>query len=790
VTADAPEASAAASPPPTASPSPKAEAGATAGARADEGSEAPAFSTSGHKALDEQGAAEDYARGRETLRPPASATYVSGGRDQQVYVGDRIYYQLARPAVPEPGEVRQEQLRLRRNRYVRIPHYRQILNDLERRRLLVLVGSPGTGRTTTAVQLLDALTNGIVFRLEPEIDLRTIDESMVGKGRGSLAVLSGPPTPPTKAQADRLAALLARQGSFCVVVATPTPAVLRAFAEYRADCSPPPFAELLRGHLDAALTAEDPAGWVDDLVTLAMGSKLQQALGAAPRASEVAELALLLVDYKRGKLRFEDVSARTEAFLERRIERWFSELGGSPRRDVVERGLRLAALRVALAVFDGLPQHIVTTTGADLGDRLVQTGTPESGTSRPALSRPVAPDFDATSVATFDAELVDEDITYGGVQIPSQVIHYLNRRTPAVLLTYLWRRHQPLRRPIIDWLWGLSAHREWIVQIRAAQAAGLLAAADFSHTFPALIEPAAMARPSRRRPVDPTHDEDSDEFDADDATWELRREFAAIALDQAALDDRVRPMVVEVLRRWRRSSEFPLRWTAARTLGLDFGLVSLAKSLDDLRVIGTPWELLETDDVPAHERAQVRDLWWVAGFSIARLFAIGGDEDVLEQLAQWLRHKRKSVRELAQQAVLTMAVLKMSTVRVEARGQQGTPAAPASRERWPVALALSVENPPLTGRIAGLIRTVLGSGPAGEVLIKDIGSWWELGNTDPSVIDAFLELVPHIVVDERDRNRLDHAVDRACRRWDDPLPSDVAVRIRAETSAAIRNRRS
>ena len=138
-------------------------------------------------------------------------------------------------------------------------------------------------------------------------------------------------------------------------------------------------------------------------------------------------------------------------FLERRIQRLALELGGSPRRDVVERGLRLAALRVALAVFDGLPQHIVTTTGADLGDRLVRTGTPESGTSRPALSRPVAPDFDATSVATFDAELADQDITYGGVQIPSQVIHYLDRRTvPAVLLTHLWRRHQPLRLLIID----------------------------------------------------------------------------------------------------------------------------------------------------------------------------------------------------------------------------------------------------------------------------------------------------------------------------------------------------
>ena len=106
---------------------------------------------------------------------------MSGGRDQQVHLGDRIYYQFVRPAVAEPGEVRQERLELLSERYVHVPNYDQIYEDLKKRRLLVLAGSPGTGRTTTALHLLDELTNGIVFRLEPEIDLRTIDESMVGK---------------------------------------------------------------------------------------------------------------------------------------------------------------------------------------------------------------------------------------------------------------------------------------------------------------------------------------------------------------------------------------------------------------------------------------------------------------------------------------------------------------------------------------------------------------------------------------------------------------------------------
>ena len=96
----------------------------------------------------------------------------------------------------------------------------------------------------------------------------------------------------------------------------------------------------------------------------------------------------------------------------------------------------------------------------------------------------------------------------------------------------------------------------------------------------------------------------------------------------------------------------------------------------------------------------------------------------------------------------------MWAVRAEAGGGHGGPAATTGRERWPVALALSVDNPPLAGRIAGLIRTVLGSGPAGEVLIEVIGSWWELADSDPGAIDAFLELVPRLVVGERDRGVL------------------------------------
>jgi len=782
--ADAPAADAAVPAAPTPAPpkgSPGPPPSGAADATADAASSAPTRS-SAHKSIDD---AKEYAQGRETLRPPSDTTYVSGGRDQEVQVGNRIYYQAARSPVAEPGQVRNEQLVRLREQYVPVPGYDRMLADLRERRLLVLVGPPGSGRSTTALHLLDALTGGAVSRLEPETDLRTVDENLVGSNRGSLAEMTGPAAPPTQAQADRLAALLARQQSFCVVVATPTPAVLRAFADYRADCASPPFTKLLRGYLDVHLSADDPVGTADGLVELANRPDVREALGVSPRASEVAELATLLVAHAREELPVEAVRSGAAAFLDRRIARWFSDLGEPARREGTERGLRLAALRLALAVFDGLPHHIVVTAGAKLGDRLIQAGSP-----RLTPGRPVVADPDATLLAALDAELVDEDISYGGVSIPSQVIHYLDRRTPAVLLTHVWRRHHQLRPPMIEWLSDLSHHPQAAVRTRAAQATGLLAAADFSHTFPALIEPAAAACPSRKKRADPEHGEESDGFDAEEETWELRRGFAAMALDQAALDDTVRAVVDAILRRWRRSADHALRWTAARTLGYDIGLRSVAKSLDELRVIGTPWELMEIDDVPPQERAQVWDLCWVSGLGVARLFANGDRHEILTQLRRWLRHERKSVKELAQQTIVIMAELRMSAVGARTEGDGDFPTRAAGRDRWSILLGLTADDRSLLAPVADALRLVLNGGPAGVVVMDVIGSWWELGESDPAALDAFLDLVPYLVVDDRDRGRLTYAVDRRCRRWADPLSPEVAHRIRAAAIAAVQKART
>ncbi|WP_037044936.1 hypothetical protein [Pseudonocardia halophobica] len=714
-------------------------------------------------------------RGRKALRPIATAM-ITGGRDQRVHVGDRIYVGGPRQRAAEAGQVREERLELLREQYVAVPGYDEMLTALDARRLLVLVGHPGSGRATTGLHLLDTVSEGKVFRLGPGTDLGDVDEQTIAEGTGTLAEITERRLPPTEAQADRLAALLQRRRGYFVLVAPPTPAVLHALGDYLLECAPPPYEALLQGLLELHRRPDDIMT-VDELLRCAEAPEVREALGPTPRPAEIAGLALLLVDHMKERLTLEELRTAAAGFLSRRIAEYFADLGESVRRDVTERRLRTAALRMALAVFDDLPLHIMSTAAADLADLLVH-----AGGNAPTLGRPVVSETDDTVLAALDAETAEGDVTMDGVPVPSQVVRYRDRRTPAVLLTYVWQRHLPLREPVVEWLWRLSAHPQALVRNRAAQAAGLLAAADFTHTFPALIARAAEVRPPARA-HDPDRDTPDDD-DADDETWIGRRTFAALALDHAALDERTREVVEAQLRRWRRSDELALRWTAARCLGYGIGKRSIDRSFEELRVIGTPWELIAPDDVPGRHAAQVWDLRLVSALSAARLFANADDRHaVLRKVRDWLSHERPSVRELGQQCVVLMAGLRMSSIGSDTEVFGDQPRTQADRRRWPILLGLPNEDGRLWEPVGDILRSVLSERFAGSVLMNSIGSWWQIAEDDPATLDAFLGLVPHLVDGERDRRRLLHAVDSRRRRWADPLSPRSAERITAAIAA-------
>jgi hypothetical protein len=190
-----------------------------------------------------------------------------------------------------------------------------MMRSLRERRLLLLGGPSGSGRSTTALRLLDELARGSVSRLDPATDLTTLADDLE-QGRGYLGELPNGPDL-TGAQADRLAELLKHCKCYLVLVVPPDGARGEAFAAYGADCPAPDITELLDNHIRAELTAADPDELEDELLELVRSTRIQDALGPAPRVRDAVELAGLLVGHGRKELAVEQVEDACRHFAER-----------------------------------------------------------------------------------------------------------------------------------------------------------------------------------------------------------------------------------------------------------------------------------------------------------------------------------------------------------------------------------------------------------------------------------------------------------------------------------------
>ncbi|MGN5637359.1 hypothetical protein AAIO99_35590, partial [Streptomyces sp. AC154] len=231
--------------------------------------------------------AEEQGEGGATSLAAASRTHgdarqmFSSGRDLhsfdrthigRAHIGD-TYVQLdPRRAGMRSGPVPAEELRRLRRAHVAPDGYRRLRNALTARRLLVLGAAPGTGRTSTALSLLDDVTNSEVTdahtgsdpdtgapsearvcRVDPDGGVRHLADSLGGEearpGTGYLLELSlNRPgvLPPDEIDLDRLAAGLAGCRSFAVVVVTVGSAANPLLAgRYGMLCPPAPTQELL-----------------------------------------------------------------------------------------------------------------------------------------------------------------------------------------------------------------------------------------------------------------------------------------------------------------------------------------------------------------------------------------------------------------------------------------------------------------------------------------------------------------------------------------------------------------
>jgi hypothetical protein len=553
------------------------------------------------------------------------------------------------------------------------------------------------------------------------------------------------------------------------------------FIEYGLKCPPPDVNKLLNQHIYAQLKPTDPEDLKDKLTALAAKPSMQAARGMNPSVAETVKFAQLLLAYGRDEVTLQQVELHCHGFVKDQVIEWFGALPRATRYNVAEYAIRLAGFRLALAVLNELPRTVVTDAGEDLVFRIIKTAYPKRKPGRPLFADP-----DVTLLDLMRARTAECPFDYSSGSVPVNVVGFQDDRYPQTVLSHVWQQHHNLRLPLISWLKDLAQDPRSYVRECAAQAAGVLCWVDFPGAFNQLIWPAACTEP----PEDRAESE---------AWWDWSNYlvFAALALDQASHNERLRTVIEGILKGWRRQGTHSERCTAGIAHGYLAMHRSVDTSLEELRVIGTPQELddrtLNDKETLETQKFDHGDLIWAAGRSIALLFATGAQHNILTLLSHWVQRKdypecrgnpsHKSLQRLALHAVILMADLKVSAL--SERQITGTRSNRISlsksveeRRKWPLLLAMLDDDPSFTNSIAFLLRHTLRS-TVRKAALEKFDSWMQAAQADPACADVLVRLLPNLVENESDRARLLDRVRRRKLAWADALRPEIAEQLTA-----------
>ncbi|KPI12466.1 hypothetical protein OK074_2545 [Actinobacteria bacterium OK074] len=619
------------------------------------------------------------------------------------------------------GPLPEDELRLLQRVFQEPKGYGTLKRQLRDGRLLVLCGQPGTGRTYTALSLLDELTHGKVSRLDPDTALDGLDGEQFGEESGYVLEPAAAGLP-SETGLDRFGALLAQRKAYAVLLATPEPGdTLSRGGRYYHAHIPAAAADVLEGHLDRELEDDEP-----ELLDRAHQVAVDRAVVAATgldelRPAEAARFALLVAERVRGNRTDDELLVKCREFAEAQAAEWFA--GGVPPE--TPQRLRDAAYRIAVAVLGGASLSAVAEAAEVLAWELAVTVDPESTPGRPLFSDGVdARLVSARAVAESGVEQVgDEDV-------PVRTVRFRGEGLAPAVLGHLWEHRHNVRGPVLRWLAGLCEDSRPQVWVRAAVAAGQLCRLDCSHTVQELVQPMAQAGQARRRL------------------------FAATVLDVAAGSAEVGSAMRALVGHWARGGDEHLRWTAAAVLGRGRATPTVREGLDLLGTVGV-WE-----DGKLRIAAAVQ----VAHFAGATC-----DAAVPRRIRGWLSDERRPQQDLGLQSVVCLASLPATDLwnphpDLDAYGD------------WPLLLALTAVRPELAPELAGLLWTALQTPRSYEAALDALADWLRGCGGQPwaPVLEGFLPLLVHT---HDDRNRLLTLIKELAEDLDNPLDGEQVRRM-------------
>ncbi|MFD0005634.1 hypothetical protein ACFVJ4_24875 [Streptomyces sp. NPDC127178] len=685
------------------------------------------------------------------------------------------------------GPVPEDELRRLRRAHVEPEGYVRLRTALRARRLLVLGAAPGTGRTSTALSLLDEVTtsaaNGTgtgtgpdteppagsrVLRVDPDGGVRqlaaSLDESRGGEGEEAragvgylleLSLTRPGALPPDEMDLDELAASLARCEAFAVIVVTVGSAANPLLAgRYGMICPPAPTEELLATRLrerleeHAAGAGEDdtaPADLLARAERVADREEVKDAVGLKDlRPAEAEVFASLLAGHVLGDVSRDALLDGCRSLAAVQAQEWFAGVDRAltARPAEAERGDRNpgrsgtatlfhpVAFRIALAVLGGASHSAVAAAAHLLTWELSVQSDPDSTPARPLFC-----DDPEADRALSRAELTEGKVEVDGHEVPARLIWYRGSALPSAVLTELWDRHFPVRAPVVRWLRQLADDPRDQVWMRAAVAAGELCVRDFDHGYTELIRPLA------------------------EATTNRRLIFAATTLDQAAGHTSHRKAVHRLIGDWSKKGTPSQRWSAAWALGYGNAAATMDDTLDALARIGVRDE---------------GELVTVASHNVVRLLVLPDAAEVLARMAEWTHHKREPYQDLGLAATVRLALTTVDELLMDPDSLGDDSDSPwADRGDWPVALALAAIRPELVEPMADLMWTALNTARSKDVAmdaleellrsaVRKDGTEW----TRPGLA----ELLPALATEEHDRRRLDWLLRRMMSDPEKPLP--------------------
>lgn len=748
--------------------------------------------------------------GQKLLTSGRDFTSFDRSRIAHAHVGDiNISLDARRSGLTmRDGPVPEEELRRLRRAHIEPEGYVRLRRALESRRLLVLGGAPGTGRTSTALALLDEVTrNGEgaenserVRRAAPEEGVRELaDEVAAGEGghrRGTGYLLEpalGRPgtLPPDGMDLDQLASALAGRGSYAVVVVSVGSAANPLLAgRYGAICPPAPTRELVAVRLRERLEEEhgdreadwsrdgdgDGNGDGDGSRDEGGGQDLDPALDPArdrdPGGDRDGTLSRLLA--RAAELR-EDPEVTEAVGLDdlrpAEAELFASLLAGhllgTVGREELLSGCRGLAAVQAYEWFAGVDRALAAPPPGD-GRTPVRSGTAAlfhpvafrialavlGGASHSAVSfaahlltweLSVQSDPDSTPARPLFCDDPESDLALSRARPVDGDVDVAGVEVKGRLVFY---RGAALPAAVLAEVWDRH------FPVRAPVVRWLRLLADDPRPQVSMRAAVAAGELSVR---DFEHGYTEVVRPLAEAPTPRRRVFAATALDQAVGHASHRRAVRKVVDDWARYGSASLRWTAAMALGYGRSADSMDDTLDMLARIGV------RDD---------GELLAVASLNVVRLLTLPECPVVLKRLADWTGHRGEEYQDLALVTIVRLALTDVDEVLDD---EPGTPL--GDRGDWPLLLALTATRPELTGRLADLFWTALNTARSQDVALDALEHMLRSAtrkNGREWTRPGLAALLPALTAEEHDRRRLDWLLRRMMRDQDRPLTEEQA----------------